>query len=113
MTSNTTAVRPSADEAWWLYEYQKAITNVRGLITHGQSEAATKLIDDLISGWQRGCQLKGSDNKQLPEPTITIGFKAAWGVWCWDTRFDALPPKTRATLRAGFVAGWRAREAVK
>lgn len=57
-------IKPSADEGWWLYEYQRAMTNVRGLIARGQSEAATKLIDDLIARWQFGCQMSRSDRQE-------------------------------------------------
>jgi hypothetical protein len=57
--SKSTIVRPTADEGWWLYEYQKAMINVRGLITRGRSESATSLIDELIARWQQGSQMKG------------------------------------------------------
>jgi hypothetical protein len=62
MTTHRTTVRPSTDETWWLHEYQKVMTNVHGLITRGQSESATRLIDELVSRWQRGCRMNNSDN---------------------------------------------------
>jgi hypothetical protein len=52
-----TGIRPSADEGFWLYEYQKTLVNVRGLISRGQSESATRIIDEQIARWQRGCQI--------------------------------------------------------
>lgn len=45
---NKLAPAPTPD---WLYEYQKAMTNVRGLIARGQSESAVRLIDELAEKW--------------------------------------------------------------
>jgi hypothetical protein len=65
------ALRPSTDESsFWLYEYQKAVTNVRGLINRGQSESATRLIDGLIQRWQLGCQMKAENKSRAPGAVV-------------------------------------------
>ena len=43
--------RSTKDTEWWLYEYQKAMTNVRYLLMNGQSERATALIDETAARW--------------------------------------------------------------
>lgn len=60
MTHQTT-VLPLSDTAYWLWEYQKAIINVRGLILRGQSETAVQVIDDQIARWrQSNCWLSSA-----------------------------------------------------
>lgn len=57
MSSDDT-VRPSSDTGWWLYEYQKTMTNVRGLISNGKSESAVAMIDALTERWRIGCHME-------------------------------------------------------
>ena len=59
MAADKPTIRPSADEGFWLAEYQKTLTNVRWKIAHGLSESAVRLIDETIQRWQLGCQMKG------------------------------------------------------
>jgi hypothetical protein len=45
--------RPRSDDGYWLYEFQKLVTNLRGWITRGHSETAVREIDALWGRWRQ------------------------------------------------------------
>jgi len=112
MPDDTPTLRPSTDETFWLYEYQKAMVNVRGLINRGQSESASRLIDGLIQRWQLGCQIRTENKSRDPAAIVPgEGARSAWNkgvnVGRWMSYTDL-----RVIVR-GALAALAAREKVR
>jgi hypothetical protein len=44
-------LEPGSD-SWWLYEYQKLMTNVLGWVETGKSETAIRVMQEMQTRWQ-------------------------------------------------------------
>jgi hypothetical protein len=52
-------IEPGSD-SWWLYEYQKLMTNVLGWVETGKSETAIRVMQEMQSRWQNHCKKESS-----------------------------------------------------